>query len=118
MLPELKIPDEQTLSRDHPRAQRDSLQANKEVIASDLLAWANEQVGRINSSLQGGNGRPPIHPRTASKPGNISMYDHLTGAKSALESDPEGEASKEVQQLESRIEFIESNAMQKEIVWP
>jgi len=39
----------------------------------------------IESSLVGGNGRPPVQPRQATQTGNVSMYDHLQTLKIQME---------------------------------
>lgn len=59
------VPDPWSMNRLHPRHRRD----------------------RASSSLKGREGGPrPLQPREPVKPGNISMYDHVTQIKQKAEA--------------------------------
>jgi hypothetical protein len=59
----IEIPSPKSLSRQHPV----------------------NRLPVIESSLVGGNGRPPVQPRQATQTGNVSMYDHLQTLKMQME---------------------------------
>ena len=116
MLP-LRLPDEQSLSRHHPRVIRDAQRVRRAEILADPQAWAGEVHARVQRSLDGDGEREPIVPRAVKHPGNVSMYDHLTAIRSRLDTDPEGEAAKEAGRIDSGIASLETQ-MQRVIVWP
>jgi len=115
MLP-LRLPDEQSLSRDHPRVIRDAQRARRAEILADPQAWAGEVRARVQRSLDGDGEREPIVPRAVKHPGNVSMYDHLTAIRSRLDSDPEGEAAKEAGAINGTISELDAR-LERVVVW-
>lgn len=110
-MPPMRQPDPQTLNRDHPRAMRDIKQAFRSEIAADPVARAQARLVGVNGSLQ------QVAPREPTKPGNISMHEHLTNLKGKLETDPEGMAQAEFSILDPQIASLNAE-MQVVIQWP
>ena len=105
------IPDEKTLSPDHPIVERDKLVDRSKEISTDPVAWAGERLVGIDKSLE------VVSPRPVTKPGNISMHEHLGNLKTRFETDPEGEAAVEVARIDNDIESI-NQSMEPEVRWP
>lgn len=99
----LKFPEPVSFQPGHSVNLRDRVQALRNEITGDKLAWASERRNLITSRIAP-NG--PIQPRLT-KPGNTSMYDHLAGLVQQLDADPEGQADRRTAELNADITRLE-----------
>ena len=91
---------------------RERLLDEKAKVEDNPAQYARARSRKIDKVLRGEGGRPPIAPRKSMKPGNISMYDHLTSLKKQYDEAAEsgglvGVVKQDVDRLESRIKRIE-----------
>lgn len=112
------IPNVESLRPDHPVHDRNAVNKNRNDVAADRIAWAQARKDKVIESINGRPGGPgPITPRTPSKPGNVSMYDHLKNLEDRYEKQPEKEADKHIKRLDNRIIQMDK-AMEPVVNWP
>lgn len=103
------IPEPKSLNRRHPIYRKRETESEQKAILLDPKSFAQQQRDFIDSKLG-----VSIHPRTPTKSGNISMYDHLNNIRNQFDEDvkysgvlnPTGLTKKIVDRMSTQINTI------------
>jgi len=104
----LEIPPLLGLRPEHLSARSQTYRNIKEEIYNDPIGWAANTRSKIQDSLQGKNGIPPIQPRETTTVGGISMYEYLNTLSISLDVEPENQANIQMQRLERLATSIDT----------